>query len=213
MSVLGPELLRFSDRKLLFHDFESQRVNVVADNLPFQCAWLVADRKRVYSRHNYYLNWGPGFKMSKGAAQITRFNQAWVTNGHDPEFVLDAFESFAMDPAYLIVGHSWLLFDFLLWQLWREALGRKRDYSPLSRIIDTNLLSRAYVEGWEPDREDFTAWQYKVAAAYRKGVKSNLTFMCQKLGIEIDESKTHDGLYDLDQNVQVYSELIHLMEI
>ncbi len=210
---LGPELLRFSDRKLCLFDFESSRVNLQMDNLPFQCSFLVVDRQRVHSTSDYYLNWGPGFKMSKGAAQITRFNQAWITNGHDPEFVLDAFESYATDPEYLLLGHNILGFDVPLWNLWREELGRKREWSMLPRVIDTHLLSRAYKEGWKPDRGDLLSWQYKVSAAHRKGVKTNLTAMCKELGVEIDETKTHDGLYDLQLNVQVYWKLIHLMEI
>lgn len=210
--MIGSELLRFSNRKLCLFDKETQRVNTQHDNLPFQVSWIVADRQRVHSTHDYYLKW-PNYRMSVDAARITRFNPAWVENGHDPEFVLDAFESYAMDPEYLLVGHSILGFDVYIWQLWREALGRKRDWSMLPRVIDTHLLSRAYKEGWKPDRENLLAWQFKVAAAFRKGVKTNLTTMCRELGIEVDEGKTHSAGYDLHLNVQLYWKLIGLMEI
>jgi DNA polymerase III epsilon subunit-like protein len=219
MSV-GSELLRFSERTMLYFDFETQRVQLQQDNLPFQVSFVEAVKNRTLSRANYYLNWGPGFKMSADAARITRFNPAWVTNGDDPAFVLDAFESHALDPKCWLVGHSILGFDVYIWNLWRQTLGRGCLWdvkpNPLLRVIDTNLLARAYKEGWKPDRsspEAFLAWQYKVLQGFRRGVKTNLTLMCKELGIEIDETKTHDATYDLFLNVQVGWALINKMEI
>lgn len=209
---IGSDLLRFSNRKLVFFDFESQRICLVQDNLPFQCGFCVGQRNKVLSRHNHYLHW-PGYIMSPDAARITRFQQSWVDNGEDPEVVLDAFESYAMDEEYLLVGHAIFTFDCGLWNLWREALGLPRTYTMLPRVIDTNLLSRAYKEGWKPDRENLLAWQFKVAASPRAGVKTNLTQMCKDLKIEVDETKTHDALYDLYLNQQVYWELVNRMDI
>lgn len=216
---IGAELLRFSDRKLLFFDEETSNVNLQQDNLPFQHSFVEAVRGQVLKSHNYYLKW-PNFRISADAARITRFNPAWVENGDDPEFVLDAWESYALDPQYLLVGHSILGFDVYLWNLWRLALGRPSLWTIrphiLLRVLDTHLLARAYKEGWKPDRsspEAFLAWQYKVQAAHRKGIKTNLTQMCKELGVEIDEGRTHEAAYDLDLNVKVYWKLVNLMEI
>lgn len=218
MSV-GSELLRFSDRKLFLWDFETQRVNVRADNLPFQSSVLIADRKQVHTTIDRYLRW-PNYQMSKDAARITRFNPAWVANGEDPEFVLEEFESRALNPDYLLVGHNVLQFDCRVWNLWRRALGRPTLWiehpDVFLRVIDTHLLSRAWKEGWKPDRSSpmaFWAWQLKVAAGHRKGIKTNLTQMCKDLEIPIDTTRTHDGGYDLGLNVQVYWKLINLMEV
>ncbi len=212
MSV-GADLLRFSDRKIVLFDFETQRLNLLHDNLPWQVAWCVTQRGRILSRHSYYLKW-PGFVMSPDAARITRFNPEWVRNGDDPEFVLDAWESFAMaSDEPLLAGHNVVGFDVPVWQLWRQELGRPVDWSPLSRTIDSHLLARAYKEGFKPDRENLLAWQYKVSGAHRKGVKTSLGVMAKEFEIPVDESQQHDACYDLTLNTAVLWKLINLLEI
>jgi len=210
--MIGSELLRYSDKKIVLFDLETQRVNIMGDNLPFQCSWIVCDKYKVLSRNNYYLKW-PGFTMSKGAAAITRFQQSWVDNGDDPEFVLKAFESYLMDPSFLIVGHNLLGFDIYVHQLWRETLGLKRDFSYLSRIIDTNLIARAYKMGWKPDKTDFLAWQYKVMSNPVKGVKTNLAQLNKDFQIGVNESNLHNAAADLELNFAVYRKLIGLVEV
>jgi DNA polymerase III epsilon subunit-like protein len=214
--VIGSDLLRFSDRKIVIWDKESQRLNLLDDNLPFECAWVVMQRGQVLSRHAYYLGWPVDEycrRMSPDAARFTRFQRAWVENGDDPEFVLEAFESYAMDPQYLLAGHNVLGFDAGLWQLWRRALGRPVDWSFQSRLIDSHLLARAYKEGWKPDRENLEAWQYKVSSSHRKGVKTKLDIMAKEFDIPVDESKRHGAVYDLELNAAVLWKLINLMEI
>jgi len=192
---------------------ETASLNLMMDNKPFECAWITIDRYgNLLSTHQYYLKW-PNFRISADAARITRFNPAWVENGHDPEFVLNAFESYLLDPQYIIAGHALLSFDSRVHQLWRLALGHKRDYSYLPRLIDTNLLSRAYKEGWKPDRSNLLAWQYKVMAGFRKGIKTNLTLMAKELGVTVDESKMHSASVDLEVNAGVYRKLVNLVEI
>lgn len=210
--MIGADLLRFSDKKLLFLDMESQRLNLLDDNLPFQCSFIVANKYEILEKHNYYIKW-PNFKMSVDAARITNFRQEWVENGDDPEFVLNAFESYLNDDQYIIVGHSILMFDLELYQLWRRAMGKKKNYLPRDRIIDTNLLARAYKMGWKPDRDNIIAWQYKVANTPQKGVKTNLLLMAKELEVEVDETKLHDATYDLIVNHGIYKKLINLIEI
>ena len=88
---IGAELLRFSDRKVVIFDAETQRVNTMQDNLPFQWAHAITQKGRVLSTCNRYLKW-PGFKMSPDAARITRFQQSWVDDGEDPRAVLAEWE-------------------------------------------------------------------------------------------------------------------------
>lgn len=209
---IGSELLRFSDRKIALFDFETQRVNTLQDNLPFQCSILIMQRGKILGSHNHYIRW-PNFRMSKDAAAITRFQQHWVDNGDDPEYVLEIFEQYARDPEYLLGGHSVIGFDIPLWQLWRRALGKKPDWSPLQRTLDTHALSRAYKEGWKPDRENLLAWQYKVLDAYRKGVKTGLGVMAAEFKIDTDPNRLHDSAYDLHINAQVLNKLLYALEI
>ncbi len=210
--MIGADLLRFSDQKLLLADGECNRVNLLMDNLPFQWTFMVAQKNRILESHDHYLYW-PGYKMGEGAARVTRFQQHWVTNGDDPTEILDKWEEYALDPQYLIVGHNIMGFDCPLWNLWRERLGRKRTWEMLSRVVDTHLLARAYKEGWKPDRENLLRWQFKVSNGHRKGVKTNLSLMATEFGIEFDPNRMHDAGYDLGVNLQVYWKLVNLMEI
>ncbi len=211
MSV-GSELLRFQDVTINLADGECQRVNLLEDNLPFQWAWVETRKGKIISRHNYYLRW-PNYRMSPDAARITRFNPAWVANGHDPEFVLEAWESHALKPETLLGGHNFFMFDVPLWMLWRRALGRPPIWEVQERVIDSHLLARAYKENFKPDRANRLAWFYKVNAAHRKGVKTNLLLMAKELGVPVDEMRLHDADYDLEINAAVLWKLINLIEI
>lgn len=209
---IGSELLRFSDRKIAFMDLETQRLNIQQDNLPFQCSIIIMQRGKVLGSHDHYIKW-PGYKMGKDAAAITRFQQHWVDNGDDPEYVLEIWEQYARDPEYLLGGHNYIGFDCPVWQLWRRALGRKPDWSSLDRTLDTHLLARAFKMGWKPDRENLLAWFHKVSDAHQKGVKTGLSLMAKELDIPFEEGRLHDGLYDLGLNAQVLWKLANLMEI
>ncbi len=149
--MIGADLLRFSDRPILVADGESQRVNTMQDNLPFQWAWSKTRRGKIISRQNRFLKW-PGYKMSVDAARITRFQQSWVDNGEDPRVVLADWEADALDENNLIGGQNFLCFDVPLWMLWRRALGLKPCWSVIYRVLDTHLLSRAHQMGFKPAR-------------------------------------------------------------
>lgn len=210
--MIGSDLLRFSDAKIIVADAETQRVNVMQDNLPFQWAHVVTQRGKILETHNHYLKW-PNFKMSADAARITRFQSDWVANGEDPRAILDKWEKAAMDPTVWIAGHNILLFDCPVWQLWRRQLGLKPDWSMLPRVLDTHLLSKAYKMGVKPDRGNLLAWQFKMSTVWQKDVKTSLGVMAKEFGIAIDETRQHDGLYDIEINAQVLWHLILAMEI
>lgn len=209
---IGADLLRFSTRNVLLMDLETSHLNLQQDNLPFQCSYAVTSKSGIVSRHDYYLKW-PNYRISADAARITRFNPAWVENGTDPEFVLDAFESFLADESLDVVGQNLLGFDVYVHQLWRRALGRKPDYSYLNRLYDTSALARAYKMDWKPDLTNLLAWQYRVLATPIKGVKTSLGLMGKELGMAVDEGRLHEAGYDLEVNDFVYRKLIGLMEI
>lgn len=209
---IGADLLRFSDRKAVVWDLEASNLNLLEGCLPFEISWSISDRHRVHRVHQHYLKW-PNYRISADAARITRFQQSWVDNGDDPREVLQKFETDLLSPELDNAGQNLLGYDVYIHQLWRRALGLKPDYSYLARLYDTNLLSRAYKVGWKPDRENLLAWQYKVMAAYQKGVKTNLGLMAREFGMEVDESKQHGAAYDLQLNRFVHYKVINLIEI
>lgn len=209
---IGADLLRYSDRKLIIPDFETQRLNLMQDNLPFQLAWIVSDKTGILERHNYYFHW-PNFRMSPDAAKITRFNPEWVKNGTDPEFILNAFESYLFNDKYDIASQNWLGFDIYIHKNWREALGKKPDYSYKNRVYDTNVLAKAYKLGIKPDRTNLLAWQYKLVDFKQRGLKTNLGGMAKELGMEVEEGRLHEAGYDLEVNDFVHRKLINMIEI
>lgn len=211
MSV-GSDLLRFSKRNVMLADFEAARLNLMNDCLPFQISWAITDKKGAIESHNHYLYW-KDYRMSVDAARITRFHQHWVTNGDDPAKVLDKFESYIMDPSLDVAAQNWLGYDVYVHQQWRRALGKKPDYSYLTRVYDTNALSRAYKMGWKPDRTNLLAWQYKVLATPVKGVKTSLGLMARELGMEVDDERLHEAGYDLSVNDFIHRKVINLIEI
>ncbi len=44
---IGEDLLRFSDKRVIVFDGETQRLNLLQGNLPFEWAWIVAHRGKV----------------------------------------------------------------------------------------------------------------------------------------------------------------------
>lgn len=210
--MIGSDLLRFSNKPVMLFDFETQRLNVLDNNLLFQCSWIITDKRGMIRKNNHYLKW-PNFKMSKGAAFITKFQQSWVDYGDDPREVLEEFEKDLLNSEYDLAGNNILSFDSYIHQLWRRELGMKPNWSYLNRIYDTSFISKAYKLGLKPDRANLLAWQYKLANLRAKGVKTNLTTMAKELNIPIDETKMHDASYDLEINDQVFRKIIWLIEI
>lgn len=211
--MIGADLLRFQETPIIVADAESQRVNTMQANLPFQWAFVKTVKGKVLERHNHYLKW-PNYRMSAGAAQITRFQQSWVDNGEDPQAVLEAWEKDALDPNVLLAGHNLLAFDVPLWMLWRRELGLPPIWRQvIPRVLDSHLLARAYKLGLKPDRDNLAAWFYKVYNHRVKDIKTNLTVMGKELGIDFDESRMHDGMYDIEVNVAVLWKLINMVEI
>lgn len=210
--MIGSDLLRYSNRPVLLFDKETQRLNLMDDNRPFQCSWIITDKNGILKKRNYYIKW-PNFKMGKQAAIITKFQQSWVDNGHDPEDILEEFQNDLFNEDYDIAGQNLLSFDSFVHQLWRREFGQKPNYSYLKRLYDTSYLYKAFKLGLKPDRSNIWAWQYRVMSIHAKGVKTNLATMSKELDINVDENRLHEASYDLEINDACFRKLIWMIEI
>lgn len=210
--MIGFELLRYSKRPVIFFDVECSRLNLMDDNKIFQISWLIIDNNKIVKSCNYYLKW-KNFRISRGAAAVTKFQQSWVDGGNDPRDVLEEFWKDLNNTDYLIAGHNILMFDVYIVKLWREQFGLNMDWSILDRFYDTNIMAKAYKLNIKPDKDNLLAWSYKMANLRVKGVKTNLTAISKELDIKVDESKFHEALYDLHVNEQVFNKLKWLIEI
>lgn len=208
------DLLRFQKNlKFVIFDYETCNLNLLQDNHPWQLSFSVNEGQRVVEEYDLFPFWDD-LKMGKDAAAITRFNYAeYKRKSSDARECLDLFERFVYDPEYLLVGHNILGFDLYLHQIYRQLLGRPKDYSYLERCIDTNLLAKSYKLGMVPDRSNLIAWQYRMNSIIRKGLKTNLASISKELGIPFDKNTLHDGLSDIRLNKQVFLKLIQVVDI
>ena len=92
---------------------------------------------------------------------------------------------------------------------WFREIGAPTDFGWVKRVVDTNALAKAFISSAKPDYDNFDAWQQRWANYIRKGLKSNITYLCKEWGIDIDESKTHAGDYDCYLTAQIYKKLAY----
>ncbi len=150
--------------------------------------------------------------MSAGAKQITNFDDAkYERLAVDPKKVLDELDEVLYDPSVLVIGQNILNFDIYVHNVLRQLCGKKTDYSYLSRVIDTKLLSKAKNSdiAFSGDRY---LWQCKVESGARAGKNSQLA-MLKEYGIPFDEKRLHDSLYDVQMTFEIFKKLIWMVEI
>lgn len=204
------KLFRFNkNKKFIIFDYETCGLNLISkSNKPWQLAYLIADQNKIIEKKDFYLKWDD-LKISDEAKRITGFNEKkYLSKAVDPLKVLNEIEKFFYNPDYNVVGHNILGFDVYIHNIHRLLLGKKTDYSYLNRAIDTNCLAKARSMEISVNENDFLLWQMKLQKIRKKGLKSNLKFLCQYYSIDFDESKLHDALYDITKNYEVFKKLI-----
>jgi DNA polymerase III epsilon subunit-like protein len=203
-------LLRFNkNKKFLVFDYETCGLNLASlSNKPWQLAFLVCEDNQIKKKYDFYLKWDE-LNISEDAKRITGFKDSvYKKKAVDPLEVLELLDSYFYNPDYHIIGHNILGFDIYIHNIHRQLCGKESDYSYLDRTIDTNCLAKAEAMDIEPDDTDLTLWQLKLQKIRKKGVKTNLKFLCQKYSIDFEEDKLHDALYDIEQNYKVFQSML-----
>ena len=212
---MNNHLLRFNkNKKFIVFDYETCGLNLASlDNKPWQLAFLICENNEVKEKHDYYLKWDE-LNISDDAKRITGFKESvYKKKAVDPLEVLELFDSYIYNPDYHIVGHNILGFDIYIHNIHRQLCDKSTDYSYLSRAIDTNCIAKSEAMEIEFDEKNLTLWQLKLQKIRKKGVKTSLKFLCQKYGIDFDESKLHDALYDIEQNFKVFQSMLWKVNI
>jgi len=96
-----------------------------------------------------------------------------------------------------VVGHNILMFDhpFLLEECKRNGV---RIFLPPEKVIDTLVLFKGWRLGWEwKEQETFLEYASRVLGAKVKGLKYNLRFACQEMGVETEGIRTHRAQGDI----------------
>ena len=209
-------LLRFNrDQNYMVFDFETCNLNLASlDNKPWQLSFIVAEKGRVTEKLDYWLKWD-NLKMSPEAAKITGWTKRkYESKAVDPSEPLKHFEKYLYDDSYIKVAHNGLGFDVYIHGIYRELLGKKRDFSYLKNFIDTNCLAKAIKANIDYDKNhDLLSWQYKLTQFRKKGLKTSLAQCCKDYDVSFDPKKLHDALYDIQKNYEVFQKLIWNIEI
>ena len=97
-------------------------------------------------------------------------------------------------------------------------MGKNMDWFKLSsKIIDTNNLAKVLLEPLPIPPEfgsfEYSKWNYRVSAFFRKGQKTNVKELCKIYGIEVDETKLHNALYDLHMNFEIFKKQIWKIDL
>ena len=204
------KLFRFNKRKkFIIFDYETCGLNLASlDNKPWQLAFLVADQNSIYEKKDYYLKWD-NLNISEDAKRVTGFNEnKYLSKAVDPKLVLDEFEKYFYNPDYYIIGHNIIGFDIYIHNIHRLLCGKKSDYSYLNRVIDTNSLAKGKFMDIPFNDGDFYLWQSKLQKIRKRGVKTNLKFLCQHYKIDFEDAKLHDALYDITKNYEVLNKIV-----
>lgn len=216
MAELITNNLRFNkNQKYICLDFESENLNILKKNRPWQVSWLIAEGDKVEKFHDYYLKWSD-LNVSKGAAIVTNFDEKKVlAEGKEPLLVLNLFEKYFLNPDYRILFFNGLNFDIYIHNIWRKELGLKSNYSfYINRCIDVHALCKAYkMDIGLNTNDDFLFWQQRLLNYRARGVKTNLTQMSKDFDIKVDESKTHSAIYDIMLTFEVFKKILNKFNI
>lgn len=209
-------LLRYNkDKVICFMDFETANLNLsFSHNLVWQSSFLKVKGNEIIDEMDLFIKWDNGIKVSDEAARITHYDQYKIDRiGIKPESAFNQFYPW-LEETDLIIGHNILNFDTFL--LKEFCLLFNRPYKPfLPKFIDTVCIARGLKSGmpYNPNSCSFIEWQYKMSSFYVKGQKNSLSALAKEYNIPLDESRLHDGLYDLKINKQVWDKLKFEIEI
>ncbi len=64
-----------------------------------------------------------------------------------------------------------------------------------------------------PDKDDLIAWQLRYLNYRERGLKTNQKYLLEHYGIDFDEKKLHDALYDIEKNFEIFQKQLWELEI
>lgn len=195
------------NQKYIVADCETSGLNL-HNSLPWQLAWSVYHGNKLVKTYNEYLDW-PNLQLSDFIKKLTGFNQGiYDRNKKDPAIVLNKFENYIYDDDYILIGQNWIGYDCYLLATIQRLCKEKQDFSYLKRLYDTRTLGKAYRENLEkPKSGDLLSWQYKILNDRTLKAKVSQLAQLKHFGIEFEESKLHDGVYDIEMTFKIFQEL------
>lgn len=194
------------NQKYIIFDTETEGLNLHYSR-PWQLSWLVAQGNKVIETHDEYIDY-PDLQVSDLIMKLTGFSwNNYNAKKRPPKEVWNKFKSYLYDPQYVIVGQNLLGFDVYMLATLQRLLAEDIDYSYLDRIYDTRCLGKAFREKLDKPKDDLLAWQYKIM--HDRSLKSKVSQIQQLkfFGIEFDENRLHEAVYDCNMCFKVFLEL------
>jgi DNA polymerase III epsilon subunit-like protein len=208
-------LLRFNTTdEIVFIDVETFNLCLnICNNLPWQISMLKVKGHEIIDSKDMYVKWDTDLKISKEAAEITRFDPNKLDRlGIPPKEAFDAMYEW-LNSSYKIIGHNILNFDIYLIRGLCEKFGKPWQHL-VDKIIDTNCIARGIKYGEIPNKgDDLIEYQYRLANSPRKGVKTNLTSLGKEFSIDHEYDRLHDAIIDLKLNLKVWNKLKYMIDL
>jgi DNA polymerase III epsilon subunit-like protein len=194
------------NQKYICMDTETEGLNLYSSR-PWQLAWVVAEGNRIVETHDEYID-HKDLSVNDTIIKLTGFNWNTYNKKKKPaKEVWDKFKKYLNDPEYIIVGQNLLGFDVYMIAILQRLAGEKIDYSYINRIYDTRCFGKAYREKLEKPKGDMLAWQYKIMHDRSLKAKVSQIQQLKFFGIDFDEKRLHEAVYDCQMCFKVFLEI------
>lgn len=200
------------NQKYLVFDTETEGLNLHSSRT-WQVSWLICEGNRVIKENDRYIS-HKNLQISKKVEYLTGFS--WDEYNERKEPLKKVWADFKVDllnPEYKVVGQNLLGFDVYMVAGMQRLLGETPDYSYLDRIYDTRAFGKAYREDLKKPKKDLLSWQYKIIHDRSLKARVSQNQLLKFFGIEFEEEKLHDALYDNKMCFKVFSALKKEMDL
>lgn len=195
-------------------DLETEHLNLGLSR-PWQCSYVVSDNKKIIRHEDMYIDIHD-LNISNEAARVTKFDREKYDKLKIP--AKQAVNKIKKDffSADRLIAHNGLGYDIYILANLFDYVGEKLDFSEiLYKMRDTLCISRAQHFNSPPPKDinEFMCWQYRHLHKFDKSFKGTLTACCERNGIEVDKSRTHDSLYDTEIGYKLFKQLEYTLEL
>ena len=193
-------------------DTETEGLNLHSSK-PWQLAWIVCQGSKVIETFDEHIDF-KDLKVPEVVQKLTGFTlDVHNRKKRPPKEVWNKFKSYLFNPEYIIVGQNLLGFDVYMIAELQRFLGETPDYSYLNRIYDTRALGKAFRENLDKPKNNLLSWQYKIIHDRTLKAKVSQIQLLKFFGIDFDEYKLHEAVYDCKKCFEVFTHLKKNMEL
>ena len=200
-------MLKFNQKYIDF-DTETDGLNLKYSR-PWELSYLVCDGYNIKTKRQIYID-VPNLDLPPFIKKLTGFSQEKYNDIKvSPEEAYEEFWPFLKSEQYLLVGQNILMYDVWMLKSLANMAKKQFDFSFMDRILDTRFMAIAEMNGLEkPSDGNYLNWFYKLGndGNLKKRGSSQLALL-KKLDISFEESRLHDGLYDVQKNWEIFLEL------